>query len=379
MMKILVAPNSFKECASSVSIADLITRRLCKYGFVSATSFPVSDGGDNFLDVCRKRLGVEFHSMMVHTCFNRSRKRVPIGYDRKKQTVYIESAKIIGLNDIPKSSRKPMHMNSAPLGEIIQRIMAKRENEKFPVKKIVIGIGGTGTNDLGLGLCSLFGLILFNAKGLSMPVLPEYYVDAKIIALPKRVPLPIDVVLDVSVPLTGKDGPSLLFSRQKGASSADATLMEQGTKNILHLLKKNYFLDYIETTIGAGGGMSLGLSLLSTLKIVRSKVFLNTTLGLSDAIKKSDVIITGEGNFDRQSTLEKATGVVLREAAKNKKKVFLIVGKINASDRRALPKNVVPIELNRYFTSTEESIRNYRNGIHLAVDEIVRALSPMSK
>lgn len=368
-MKIVIAPNSFKECASSSIIAGLIARALRKRGLSDLTVFPVSDGGDGFLDVCTLRFGLELISLSVHNCFNGRRKKIKVGYDKRTHRVYIETAAVIGLNDVPSGDRKPAKMNSAALGELLHLVMRRHTAGSLPVEKIIIGIGGTATNDLGLGLCSIFCLKIFDNSGNILPVYPENYIKAGSITLPKKYPVEIDVILDVSVPLTGADGPAKLFSRQKGASKKEVALLEKGTENILRILKQNYSLDYTKKNIGAGGGLGLGISLLSKMNVIRSVDFLNKTMKLSSVIGAGDIIITGEGTYDRQSNIDKATGVVIKEARRQKKKIFLIAGRIERKGK--LPKNVVPIQFNRFFSRTIESIHNYRTGIDLAVDEMV--------
>ena len=371
-MNIVIAPNSFKECASSSVIAGLIARALRKRGLNDLTVFPVSDGGDGFLDVCAHRFGLDIISLNVCNCFNCRRKSVKIGYDKRTHKAYIETAGVIGLKDVPPGERKPAKMNSAALGELLQIMMHRRAAGSLPVGKIIIGIGGTATNDLGLGLCSIFGLKIFDKNGNSLPVYPENYTKAGSIILPKRYPVAIDVILDVSVSLTGVDGPAKLFSRQKGAGKEEIMLLEKGTKNILRILKHDYSLDFTKKKLGAGGGLGLGISLLSQMHAVRSTDFLLKTMKLSSAIRPCDIIITGEGRYDRQSMLDKAAGVVIEEASRQMKKTFLIAGCIEGKDK--LPENVIPILLNRFFSSNVESIRKYRKGINLAVDEIVSKL-----
>ncbi len=371
-MNIIIAPNSFKECASSTHIAGLIARALQKRGLADLTIYPVSDGGDGFLDVCTRQFGLELIPLSIHNCFNGRRKKIKIGYDKNTYKVYIESASVIGLNDVPPRYRKPMKMNSGVLGELLQIVMKGNDSGSLPVEKIIIGIGGTATNDLGLGLCSIFGLKILDDCGNSLPVYPENFIKAESIVLPKKSNVKIEVILDVSVPLTGADGPARLFSRQKGASDKEARILEEGTKNVLRILKQHYALVYSGKNLGAGGGLGLGLSLLSKMRIVQSADFLKRTMKLSSVIGAADIVITGEGRYDRQSNLDKAARVVLKEASRQKKKIFLIAGRIECKDK--LPRNVVPIQMGGYFSSTTESIRKYRKGIDLAVDEILNKL-----
>jgi glycerate kinase len=371
-MKIVIAPNSFKECASSSVIAGLIARALKKRGLTDLSVFPVSDGGDGFLDVCSKRFGLTYVSLSVHNCFNGGKKRVKVGYDKRTRRVYIETASVIGLKDAPPEDRRPMKMNSSALGELLRHLMLQNAAGYLPVERIILGIGGTATNDLGLGLCSIFGLKIFDRGGNSLPVYPENYIKVGSIVLPSKTSMEIDAVLDVSVPLTGIDGPAKLFSRQKGAGKKEVMLLEKGTKNILRILKQQYSIDDTEKKLGAGGGLGLGLSLLCRMHVVRSADFLNKTMKLSSVISAGDIVITGEGKYDRQSMMDKATGIVVEEAGAKNKKIFIIAGCFDKKYK--FSKNIVPIQMSSFFSGTAESMRNYRKGIDLAVGEIVSRL-----
>lgn len=369
-MHILIAPNSFKECASAGTIARILDTEFRKSGYTQNVQFPLSDGGDGFLELCEHHLGVERHSLSIRNIHPFDyRHKIHFGYHPQLQTVYLESAEIIGLSKIPVRARHPLSYNSSPLGIVLRSILSQK---KYSVKNIMIGIGGTGTNDLGLGLCSMFGLKLFDATNKTLPVVPMYFSDVRRIELPERISVPIEVALDVAVPLTGNNGPSLLFSPQKGATVQEAVAMERGVSHILAVLKRQHGMTMSEKQIGAGGGLTLGLMLLSHVSIVRSKELIIDNLHLATAMKQADVIVTGEGKFDRQSGFEKATGIVLQQAHRFKKQLFFIAGSANSADRKQLSPNVTMIELQNYFASPAASIRYYKRGLHLAVGAIVR-------
>ncbi|MBN1302072.1 MAG: glycerate kinase [Melioribacteraceae bacterium] len=358
-MKILIAPNSFKECASSVDISNIITKELDKYHLGELTQVPVSDGGDGFLEVCRRIFKLKIRNYKVNTCYNESSYTVRTGLDYDRQILYVESADIIGLKTIPLQYRKPTLINSGNFGELIKKIYRIHRG----LKALTIGLGGTGTSDLGLGIAGIFGLRLYDKSGAGLPILPKFYKYARQIILPEKLNLRVNVIMDVSNPLFGGKGTSYTYATQKGADKKELAVLEAGVKNILSILKKNHNLDFYNEMIGAGGGLALGLSLISGVKLTMSQQFILDQLGLKESIKNSDAVITGEGNLDEQSFMNKATGIIIDQALKYNKHIFLLVGTNKSYSAKLAKSNVKIFELKKLYKSEKDSIRYYAQGL----------------
>jgi glycerate 2-kinase len=369
-MKILVAPNAYKECASSTVAAELIAKELKRCGYNDAVRFPLSDGGDGFLEVCARLSQLQIRSFLIRNCHNALTRRVRVGFDKKTQTFYIESAKVIGLQTIPRRQRNPLKLSTENLGELLKRLCDTRRS-KLPKCNATIGIGGTGTSDLGLGLCQAFGLKLFDKSGNDLSVLPKNYSSVAKIILPEKKNFNIKVVLDVEAPLIGKNGTSKVFAGQKGASSADIVRLESGVKNVLKILRQDHNLRFHESLIGAGGGLTLGLSLIGNVHVVRSRQFLIKHMGLSRKIKECDLVITGEGRFDKQSLMEKATGIVVMEGQRQKKRIAMILGSCTVA-MNTFDANAPHIyEMLPLFRSEREAILSFRKGITMSIEALV--------
>ena len=224
---------------------------------------------------------------------------------------------------------------------------------------------------MGLGLCRAFGLKLFDKSGNELSVLPKNYSLVAKIILPEKKNLNIKVVLDVEAPLIGKNGTSKVFAGQKGASSADIVRLESGVKNVLRIFRQDHNLRFHESLIGAGGGLTLGLSLIGNVHVVRSRQFLIEHMGLSRRIKECDLVITGEGRFDKQSLMEKATGIVVLEAQRRKKRVALILGSCTVA-KNTFGANAPHIyEMLPLFRSEREAILSFRKGITMTTEALV--------
>ncbi len=373
-MKILIAPNSFKECADSVTIAELVAENLRKQTTDFNTNLdlvlkPLSDGGDGFLEVCNKLFDLKILTLEIPTPYKNEIIDCEFGYSSERKTIFIESAKVLGLKLIPVEFRHPAELNSIGLGRLLLYLQKQKQDKKLKIEKVVIGIGGTGTSDFGIGMMSQFNLELLDENGESLEPLPVNYTKTKKIKWEKfRLDFAIEIISDVKIPLLGPNGTSRLFAPQKGATEDEVLILEQGLKNILKLLgaeDKSYLN-------GAGGGLAGAFQYFFDAKNKFADEFINSDCGMTKKIKP-DVVITGEGQFDYQSNLNKAVGVVLSEFAETNIPIFIICGKSLQKDE--FKKNITIIELESFFQSKAESILNYLKGITLAAELILKKIS----
>lgn len=365
-IKLLVAPNSFKECAEAVAISKIIKKSFKEPKF-RVKCIPISDGGDGFLKICRDNYHLEIVQKEMSSFYDDTSLQVPVGISIDHKIIYLESAEFIGMKKIPSDKRNPSVLNSSNLGELLIEL-----GNEFPeILKIVFGLGGTATNDLGLGLCVPFGLKLLDKDGIELPVQPKYFINVNSIVLPKtKLSIPLEVVTDVEVPLYGITGTSKTFAKQKGATEEEIEILEKGVKNIVSVLKRDQGIDVSSKLIGAGGGLILGLSLIADLKISFAEEFLLKNLKLEEEIRKTDFIITGEGAFDTQSFMKKGTGILINSAKTHQKKIFVICGKSDRSISYTMDGGVRIFSLEKYFPTEEESLKNYKTGIEKACAEI---------
>jgi len=368
-MNFLIAPNSFKECSDSVGIADLFYQNLSKKLNANFIIKPISDGGDGFLNVCVDIFNLKKLTYKISKPYNDDLFTCEVGYDEQNKSLFIESARVLGMRIIPKSKRKPGYINSKGLGDLLKKISKDVESGRIAINKIFIGIGGTGTNDLGLGAASLFGLKLFrdNKKLKIEPA--NYYTSSQIIWDKTKLPFKIISVIDVNNRLLGKNGTVYTYSLQKGATKEELPMLEKGFFNVINLLKKKGMVKNERELSGAGGGLAAGLKIFFNSETITSRDFILKQPGVHK-IKKIDFVVTGEGFFDKQSLMEKGTGVIIDHFKDKVEKIFLCCGKIDSKIMKKLPKNVHSIEFARYFKNDDESIKQYKKAIKLASAEI---------
>ena len=370
-INVLLAPNSFKECASSVEISNYIEKSFSKIltneqlKRITFVKRPISDGGDDFLEICTANLDLDLLSYRISTPYDDSKFECKVGYSRKQKKIFIESAAVLGLKLIPKEKRKPLKLSSKGMGELLYQIKSDVENSKLDVKEIVIGIGGTGTNDLALGTCGIFGMNLLDDAGNSMRAIPENFTKTKKVEWQNPdLSFKLTCVIDVDNVLLGENGATRIFGPQKGATPGDVEILEKGFENILQLTGHDADAKFIS---GAGGGLAAGLNLFFDAEYKFSYDFVKTDLGVSASVNY-DLVITGEGSFDKQSLMNKGTMIVVNEFGNKDVPIYVLCGVMHGELK--FDENVKIIELSKYFSSKEESMAKIEEGIAKACMKI---------
>ena len=368
MKKVLLAPNSFKECSSSVNISKSQNQLLASHNNLIIKELPVSDGGDGFLDVCVKQFNLDILTFETIRPYSNDHFTVRVGYTPERKLLYIESAEVIGLKNIPFDMRHPLGLNSKGLGDLFKSIIESGLN----VDKAVLGIGGTGTSDLGLGFCSAFGLKLYDIFNKEVNIIPgNYYSVSNLEWKEAKLPFSIEVIADVDNPLFGENGAARTFAGQKGATKGEIDVLDLGFEKLIKLFYDNGITSLTDKLSGAGGGLAAGLQIFFNAEITRSREFIAGMLSEEINTFAPDYVITGEGAFDKQSLMDKGAKVVIDICEEHHIPVFLVSGIIDENSLTGLGKRVIPIELQSFFKSKEESIENFEKGLEIAAEKII--------
>jgi glycerate 2-kinase len=272
--KILVAPNSYKECADSVEAARIISFLLKKLTDYELITVPLSDGGDGFINVILHTLPTKKKTFETYSPLL-SKIKIITAYDDQNKTLYVESADVIGLKLIPEDQRNPMYLTSAGLGALINSIVNKSN-----VEKIIVGVGGTGTNDLAFGMASILGCEFLDNKGNNINPLPSNFHLIEDIKWNKRINISFELVTDVNNPLTGMEGASYTYGPQKGLSGKDVFLIDKQFTRLVKLFERKGMLQKDTLLSGAGGGIAAGMQIFLDAKIKSSSEFLLKDLKL---------------------------------------------------------------------------------------------------
>lgn len=361
MKSILLAPNAFKESASSVEITEhlktFIKNKLPNYEIISA---PISDGGDDFYLIINSKFNCKTLSTKVSNCHNDKLKEINFLYEEKSKTVFVESADIFGLKTVPKEFRNPLVNSSKGLGEFLLYLCEKNKQD-FNIENVIIGLGGTAINDLGMGALSKLGLIFYDKSRNVLEPFPENFIKINSYKNEKvKLPFNFSFVVDVDNPLLGINGTSRKFAAQKGADENQIILLEEGFNNLLKIFYGNSLAGYDKKLKGAGGGVAAGFQIFYNAEIISSEKFILEILQLNKLIEKSDVIVTGEGKFDSQSLLKKGTGVIINKSLELNKKVFLICGSSEITNEFIENPDIEIFDFSKIYKTKEESIKNYK-------------------
>lgn len=290
-MKIFISPDSFKGTLTAQEVANTLKEAWSPYGHEIST-FPFSDGGDGFLSSIEALFDTRKET--VNT-FDTYHSPISAYYLVHENTAYIESATVVGIGQIPEVSLDIMTSSAYGLGLLIADAIQKGYNP------IYLGLGGTATHDLGLSIIQALGAKFYNENTLlNAPLRPSDLAKITAFSVNKQ-PIHITLLTDVSSPLCGEFGAANLFAKQKGANNAQIATLETQGKRLLSL-----FGMQDQPGFGAAGGMALGLRALCDVDIKSGAEFLLKQPAYSKAIQHADMVVTGEGKFDRQTALGKA-------------------------------------------------------------------------
>ena len=374
--KILIAPNSFKECADSVTIAELITQYLSGLKKKELITKPISDGGDGFLKVCEFYFGGEIINYKISAPYGESKIECPILYCESRKEVYIESAEVLGLKIVPLFYRNPLKLSSKGLGELIWQIEKDVRNKNLTVNKVYFGIGGTATMDMGMGMMSELGLNLLDLHYREIGVIPQNFsLTRRIKYKPYKLSFDLIPVVDVSNSLLGAKGGIRIYGKQKGASEENILIIEKSFNHLINLFENNNLEISTNKLSGAGGGIPAAFQIFYKTSLTYSSEFIKYHLGIDRYIDSIDYLVTGEGAYDDQTDSGKGVSVLIDLFRSDVKLIFLICGSIGNSVLKNLPKYIFPIELRKYFPNQYDSIKNYKEGLKKASSQIMKELN----
>lgn len=298
-MKILTISDSFKGTLSSSQVGEIVSTYYQKQGN-EADFIPISDGGEGFLEVIHYVTKLPFQEKNVSDPLFRPTTATYL-MDENKKTAYLELAQASGLTKIEEDKRNAIFASAYGLGELIKHVILTHHP-----KKIVLGIGGSATSDVGTGLLEAMGVEFIDANGFVL----KHMNNLKLMQIKKiktrafkRLIKGIEFVTltDVTNPLNGKKGCIQVFAKQKGAKEETFYLME---RNVLHFYHKT--LDKMSQAIdfsgaGAAGGVGYTMKYYFNSQMASGIESILELVDFKKKVQAYDVIITGEGHLDAQS------------------------------------------------------------------------------
>jgi len=315
ILKIIVALDSFKGSLTSLEAGKAVELGAKKiFPDAEIKIFPLADGGEGTCKTLTEGLHGEFKSVEVTSPLG-EKIFAEFGIIPEKNLAVIEMASAAGLNLVPENLRNPLNTTTFGVGEII--LSAVKEG----CKNFIIGIGGSSTNDCGLGmltalgfkfldaennLCGIFGRDLKNICKIETENVPAEIFDCK-----------FKIACDVKNPLTGETGCSAIYAPQKGATPEIVRQMDDWIKNFSDLVAKKIPDKKISVEgDGAAGGLGFAFRTFLNGELVPGVELILKTLNIAEDLKNADLLITGEGSIDNQTLQGKAPAGVAKLAKK---------------------------------------------------------------
>jgi glycerate kinase len=368
LMTILVAPDKFKGSLTAEEVVEAVSEGIMSFDpSTGVICFPLADGGDGTARI----LTLHNHGRMVKIRVNNpvfEPVEAQYGLSGDGLTAFVEMSAASGLRVLAPEKQNCFHTSTYGTGELILDALRRG------ACRIIMGIGGSATNDAGIGMAAALGYRFLDEQGRTLdPVGRNLAVISRIDAsqVPEtNHPSEVQVACDVDNPLYGKRGAAYVYGPQKGASPEELDLLDEGLMNFARVVREQMGLDVAEIPgAGAAGGLGAGCMVFLNARLVPGIRLVMEQSGFEEAARQCDLIITGEGRVDEQTFRGKVIDGVCRVAAKYHKPVLVICGQ-NTLDEIPPGRGILAIKSlsDHYGSSIKAMTHAYEGLIRLAND-----------
>ena len=329
-MKFVIAPDKYKGSLTAFEFCNAVEEGLNRaLEKVEIIKMPLADGGDGTIDVVKHYLKGDIVKVNVNDPLFRT---VEAAYLLSQETriSYIEMAEASGLNLLREDEKNCMLTTTLGTGELIADALQKG------AKEIILGIGGSATNDGGIGMASALGFRFLDKNNAVLEPKGENLIHIKTIdssqvnALLKNVE--VKVACDVTNPLYGKNGAAYIYASQKGASNEDLAALDNGLRNYSEIVQRQFGIDTQQIEgAGAAGGMGAGSVVFLNAQLTSGIELIKELADFDTSIKDADWVITGEGKLDDQTLSGKTISGVIKSAKNQNIPVAALCGSVNIS------------------------------------------------
>jgi glycerate kinase len=366
-VRVLICPDKFAGTLSAPAAAEAIATGWGVPGTLIRR--PLSDGGPGFVEVLAQSLAGR--RVPVPTVD-------PLGRPVDGEILlagnvgYVESAQACGLHLLTREERDPNNTSSYGLGLLIMAAVEAGATE------VVIGLGGSATNDGGAGLLAALGAPPVDAAGYALPYGGAYLnAAAGLGGEPRLRPVRLVAATDVDSPLTGLHGASNVYGPQKGASREDVYRLDAALEQFAGVLEKAFGVQDLQRQPGGGAAGGIGAALIALGGRVTSGIGLVTALiGLEGELDQADLVITGEGSFDHQSLRGKVVAGIAGGARDRGLPCVVMCGRNETGYREAASAGVTETySLTEHFGSEQEAMSRPAEGLRELSAELAQQWS----
>lgn len=373
MQNFILVPDSFKGTLSAIEVCNIMKSSIKNlYKDANIISVPVADGGEGTVDAFLYALGGEKKSIWVSDAFNEQ--KILAHYAMLKDNIaVIEMAACAGL-PLVKNRLEPDKTTTFGVGELIIDAI------NSGAKKIILGLGGSATNDGGCGMAAALGVKFKDEQDQEFiptgGTLSQIYKIAMNNIYSKIKDIEFISMCDVDNPLCGRLGASAVFAPQKGADEDMVKSLDEGLAHLAKIIKRDLHIEVKDIKgAGAAGGLGAGSIAFLQSKLTKGIDVILDTINFDELVSKADIVFTGEGKFDSQSLHGKVVMGVANRSQKYKTPVIVVTGAIGENIQEAYNKGITAIfSINKEPMEFSKSALKSKENMILTMENILRLL-----
>ena len=364
-MKILIATDKFKDSLTAKEVCESLMKGiLTTFPSAEIETLPLADGGEGTLEILQAVWGGQFVSCEVNDPLAR---KITANYLwlKEKATAIIEMARASGIELLKPHERNCLITSTSGTGELIKNALEKG------AKEIILTVGGSATNDAGIGMASALGYEFLNKHNEILEPIGKNLIEITKIntenVYKNLSKTKFTVATDVSIFFYGENGAAYVFAIQKGADCQEVKDLDLGLRNINELIKKEFSIDLQTITrSGAGGGIGGGAVAFLNAEMKSAAQWILEINQLEHKLENVDLLITGEGKIDSQTWQGKLVSELILQAEKTKTPVILVCGTLQDIDNIVSNKGILfassilnePVSLENALQNALELIEN---------------------
>ncbi|MEM1485652.1 glycerate kinase [Oscillospiraceae bacterium PP1C4] len=376
MKKVLLIPDSFKGTMSSTEICSIMEKAIhCYHPDAKVVSIPVADGGEGSVDSFLAAMGGKKVSLCVKGPYF---EEITSFYGRvSDDTAVIEMAAAAGL-PLVGDERHAEKTSTYGVGQLIEHAACSGS------KRIIVGLGGSATNDGGTGAAAALGIKFLDSQGNCFIPVGETLCNIEKIDRSGLNPLLKDIELitmcDIDNPLCGPSGAAAVFGPQKGADAQTVSLLDAGLAHLAEVAMRDLNVDVLNLPgSGAAGGMGGGMVAFLNSRLQMGIETVLDAVGFDKLLEDTDVVFSGEGKIDVQSLRGKVVIGVARRTKEKGIPLLAIVGDIGEDIDEAYQLGVTGIfSINRVAVPYKEARQRAKSDLYLTMDNLLRVYDRFS-
>ena len=376
MKKCVIIPDSFKGSLSSIEVCNIIKEKVNEFfPKCNAIMIPIADGGEGTVDTFIYSLKAEKVNLKVKNAFGEV---IDVYYGRIKNKAIIEVAQVVGLVSA-EGREDPSITSTYGVGEIISHAIEHGCNEIF------IGLGGSCTNDCGVGAASALGTVFKNKNGEEFIPVGKNLNDIEYIDISKTLEklknCKVTAMCDIDNPMYGENGAAFVFAPQKGADENMVKMLDNNLRALSEKIKKNLNKDVSNIKgSGAAGAFGAGVCAFFNGELKSGIEIILDLIDFDNLISDADIIFTGEGQIDSQSLNGKVVIGISKRAKKQNIPVIVLAGSIGEGAEKAYDEGVSAIfSINQKAEDYSISRFKAKENLEKTIDSLLRYYDVISK